>query len=1175
MDRLAISALRKHTAIYFDFRTVRKGQDYFCRGKVASALLTEPQRIHGIVQGSQGQSYETSVSINTNNSHIKETSCSCPVRERCKHAVAIILAFCIEHPNGVTFDTTKLSPEEAATNALLRQLRESAHNINAPGDEASLGKNIKEETETEQASKKSDRNLYLKLPSRDIERRLGTIAAAFSAAMSESKENEEKEKLSPSDFGQQLIYVLHDSEFSSRPSIILNQSKLKKNGKFGAIYEVGLHKLIDPENSAFITKADQEIADLWLFRQGPNAPTSYFRTFDEVLDVHSELTNVIVQKVVATGRAYARSLHSKPLKIGAKLKGHLVWTEADDLLRLDVVALAPNDALFPCLRWHTPWYLDAVNSICGPVDINIGLEILDLLLALPPITREEVAGFSLMLAEQNLQDLVPTPPGSEQFQTLLKSPIPVMKIMTLRAQNKLKMKTGAPLEEEQTVLSAALSFEAVSLNPFPYADDNGNLILEKEDLEAKKKAHSQLKQYGLLELDQAITGTLHSGTTFYGMEKPSQWLEFAKDIETLRRQGWKISHETEEDLSPLDLHEDNLTIGIEEQDASFWFSMSLSIDVDGKKMSLLPILIAAIRGLKFHAELTPEAIEQLNYNDKFVAILPNGKMISLPFDRVRTILLSLQEILWKVMQSTDKVKLSFLEAADLLSSPALANAHWSGGDRLRDLAKQLRKLMFGGASKCPQTLKTELRPYQIEGVAWLQLLAETGFGGILADDMGLGKTIQLLAHICLEKEKGELKTPFLVVCPTSVVPNWQAEAQRFAPDLKIMTITGKDRSQNFDKLYHYDLVFSTYALLVKDEEKLKEIDWHGIALDEAQSVKNHKTAAAKVLLKLKTKQRFCMTGTPIQNHIGELWSYFSFLVPGLLGEITTFNANIRNPIEKDGNSVVRDALITRLKPFILRRTKQQVLAELPERTTVVKYVELEHGQRDLYEIVRLSSTKRVRDEIDKKGFKLSQIMILSALLQLRQVCCDPHLVKLPAAEKAHSSAKLEALMAMLPELVEEGRKILVFSQFTSMLDIIKRRLLERGLLFVELNGATKDRKTPVESFQSGLVPIFLISLKAGGTGLNLTAADTVIHYDPWWNPAAENQASDRAHRIGQTRDVFIYKLIARGTIEQRMIELQDRKQALMSAIIDQSGGKTPVLDADDLDALMRPIDDWT
>ena len=1175
MDRLAINALRKHTAIYFDFRTVRKGQDYFCRGKVGSALMTEPHVISGIVEGSQGQSYKTSVSINTNNFHIKDTRCSCPARERCKHAVAIILAFCIEHPNGVIFDATQLSADELATNSLLRQMRETAFNLETQSYTAIEG-NFEEAAESEESVKKSDRNLYLKLPSRDIERRLGTIAAAMSAAINESREKEKrKEKKTGSEFGQQLIYILNDSEYSSRPSITLNKAKPKKNGKLGTLTEVGLHKLIDPEGDSYITKSDQAIADLWLFRQGPHAPTSYFRTFDEVLDVDSELTNIVVQKVVATGRAYARNTICMPLKLGATLNGHLVWSETDDLLRLDVVALAQNDALYPCLRWHTPWYLDAVNSICGPVKIDISLEILDLLLALPPISREEVAGFSLMLTEQNLQDLVPRPPGSEQFQTLLKSPVPILKIMTLRAQNKLKMLTGAAIEEEQTILSAALSFDAVSLNPFPYADNDGNLILEKEDLGAKKNAQSQLLQYGLVELDPTITGTLHSGTIFYGMEKPSQWLEFAKQIEYLRQQGWQISHETEEDLQPFDLHEENLTIGVEEQDESFWFSMSLSIDVDGKKLSLLPILIAAIRSLKFHSKLTPEAIEQLNYNDKFVAILPNGKMISLPFDRVRTILLSLQEILWKVMQSTDKVKLSFLEAADLLSSPDLANAHWFGGDRLRNLAKQLRKLMFGGASKCPQTLKTELRPYQIEGVAWLQLLADTGFGGILADDMGLGKTIQLLAHICLEKEKGDLKTPFLVICPTSVVPNWQAEAQRFAPDLRILTITGKNRAQNFEKLYNYDLVFSTYALLCRDEEKLKEIDWHGIALDEAQAVKNHKTAAAKVLLKLKTKQRFCMTGTPIQNHIGELWSYFSFLVPGLLGEISTFNSNIRNPIERDGNSVIRDALITRLRPFILRRTKQQVLSELPERTTIIKYVELEHGQRDLYEIVRLSSTKRVRDEIDKKGFKLSQIMILSALLQLRQVCCDPSLVKLPAAEKAQSSAKLEALMTMLLELVEEGRKILVFSQFTSMLDIIKRRLLEHGLLFVELNGATQDRKTPVERFQSAAVPIFLISLKAGGTGLNLTAADTVIHYDPWWNPAAENQASDRAHRIGQTRDVFIYKLIARGTIEQRMIELQERKSALMSAIIDRSGGKVPVLDAADLDALMLPIDEWS
>ena len=1048
MDRFAINALRKHTAVYFDFRTVRKGQDYLCRGKVASALLKEPHRIDGIVEGSQSQHYQTTIIFNTNDAHIRDTKCTCPVRERCKHAVAVALAFCLANPNGVVFDINQLSAEEIATKNLLERLRETDPSKNTydtdvdASEEGAQRRNI-------------DKNLYLKLPSRSIERRLGSIAAALAAATQEAEAREkQKEKVSSSsEFGQQLIYILHDSEYSSRPSITLNRAKVKKNGKFGQLNEVSLHKLIDPEGDSYITKSDQAVADLWLFRQGPHAPTSFFRTFDEVLDVDSELTNIVVQKVVATGRAYARNVQSNPLVMGDTLKGQLVWSEENDLLRLDLVALTPpeqNNALYPCLRWHTPWYLDAVNSICGPVDTGIGLEILDLLLGLPPISRDEVAGFSLMLTEQNLQDLVPLPPGSEQFQTLLKSPTPILKIMTVRAQSKIKLKAGAPVDEDQTILAAALSFDDLSLNPFPYADNDGNLILEREDLSAKKQAKAKLTECGLIELDQSAIGSGRSETTYYGMEKPSQWLEFAREIESLRQQGWKISHETEEDLNPLDVNDEDLNIGVEEHDNTWWLSMSLSIDVDGKKVSLLPILISAIRSLKFQNGITPEAIEQLNYNDKFVSFLPGGKMIALPFDRVRAILLSLQEIIWKVTQTTDKIKLSFLEAAELLSAPELANAHWSGGERLRNLAKQLRKLMFGGANRIPKTLQTELRPYQIEGVAWLQLMAETGFGGILADDMGLGKTIQLLAHICLEKEKDDLKTPFLVVCPTTVVPNWQAEATRFAPHLRVLAITGKNRAQSYETIYDYDIVISTYALLARDEEKLKEINWHGIALDEAQAVKNHKTAASKVLLKLKTKQRFCMTGTPIQNHIGELWSYFAFLVPGLLGDVTTFNSNIRYPIEKDGNSVVRDALINRLRPFILRRTKQQVLAELPEKTTIIKYVELEHDQRDLYEIVRLSSTKRVRDEIDKKGFKLSQIMILSALMQLRQVCCDPHLVKLEAAEKAQNSAKLEALMTMLPELVEEGRKILVFSQFTSMLEIIKRRLLESKIAFVEI-----------------------------------------------------------------------------------------------------------------------------
>jgi SNF2 family DNA or RNA helicase len=321
--------------------------------------------------------------------------------------------------------------------------------------------------------------------------------------------------------------------------------------------------------------------------------------------------------------------------------------------------------------------------------------------------------------------------------------------------------------------------------------------------------------------------------------------------------------------------------------------------------------------------------------------------------------------------------------------------------------------------------------------------------------------------------------------------------------------------------------------------------------------------------KLEGNQRLCLTGTPVENHLGEAWSLFTFLMPGLLGDHKKFTRLYRTPIEKQGDTDRKEALAKRLRPFVLRRLKENVAKELPPKTVIVRKVSLNDEQRDLYEVVRHVMNDRVREEIEAKGLARSQIVILDALLKMRQTCCDPRLVKLAAAKKVKNSAKLDELMDMLPTLIEEGRKILLFSQFTSMLDLIKPALRDVGIPFVELCGSTKDRKTPINQFQNGEVPLFLISLKAGGTGLNLTAADTVIHYDPWWNPSVENQATDRAHRIGQDKPVFVYKLIAEGTVEERILELQEKKAGLAEALFGDNPAAAAKLTQDDLQWLME------
>ena len=402
--------------------------------------------------------------------------------------------------------------------------------------------------------------------------------------------------------------------------------------------------------------------------------------------------------------------------------------------------------------------------------------------------------------------------------------------------------------------------------------------------------------------------------------------------------------------------------------------------------------------------------------------------------------------------------------------------------------------------------------------------------------------------------------------PTSRISNWTAELGKFAPHLSTVVLHGLDRHQRRETLEGVHVVITTYTLLARDAMEMKALPWHVVVLDEAQAIKSPAAKATRAVCMLDSRHRLCLSGTPIENNLEELWSQFAFLMPGLLGDRQGFTKRFRTPIEKRRDDTRRMQLVRRIKPFILRRTKSEVATELPPKHTILRRITLAPDQRELYEAIRATLHERVREQVAERSLAQSRIVVLDALLKLRQVCCDPRLVKLPSARLVESSSKLDDLLDMVSEMIPEGRRILLFSQFTSMLDLIKPRLAEAGIPFVELRGDTRDRAEPVRSFQAGEVPLFLISLKAGGRGLNLTAADTVIHYDPWWNPAVENQASDRAHRIGQTKSVFVYKLIAADTVEERILELQERKAELASIAFTE-GADLSALEQDDVDYL--------
>jgi superfamily II DNA or RNA helicase len=467
----------------------------------------------------------------------------------------------------------------------------------------------------------------------------------------------------------------------------------------------------------------------------------------------------------------------------------------------------------------------------------------------------------------------------------------------------------------------------------------------------------------------------------------------------------------------------------------------------------------------------------------------------------------------------------------------------------------------------PRTLKADLRPYQKDGFSWLVFLHELNSGGILADDMGLGKTVQAIALLLWAKSKYKRKLN-LVVAPTSVVPNWEREISKFAPGLKTVVWQGPNRSQRAPELEKADVMITSYALLRRDEELLQALDLRYVILDEAQHIKNPMSQTARSAKKLSSERRLALTGTPIENRLSELWSIFDFVSPGLLGQLKTFEERIARPIDR-GDMDTAQRLRATIKPFVMRRLKRDVAADLPDKIEQEMIVPLAEEQAKLYKQILGQVRKSVLSEVEKKGVSKAQIQILAALTRLRQVACDPRLMKLPDTDfDADDSGKLGALREIIDEAVDGGHRVLVFSQFVQMLNHIRAALDADGVQYEYLDGSTKDRIERVDRFNEDTsVPVFLISLKAGGTGLNLVGADTVVHFDPWWNPAVEDQATDRAHRIGQTKNVNVYKLIAAGTVEEKILELSAKKRELVSNVLSTEGSPLKGLTKADVESL--------
>jgi len=601
-----------------------------------------------------------------------------------------------------------------------------------------------------------------------------------------------------------------------------------------------------------------------------------------------------------------------------------------------------------------------------------------------------------------------------------------------------------------------------------------------------------------------------------------------------------------------------------------WFDVEVGVKLGNESINILPYLVKAIKTGQF------DTVKQ-----DLLIKLDNGQLVDMPKSKVVQIIETLNELYdEKQLTQDDKLSLNqhqLIRLAEIQDSPDEGSTHvltdieWLGADALKAKTEQLNAIKSLPETIEPKGLKAEMRPYQLTGLAWLRFLHDNDFHGILADDMGLGKTLQVLAHLLALKNEGLLDAPVLVVAPTSLLGNWQAEINKFTPDLNSVILTGQHRKQHYDNLNEFHVVITSYGVMSRDYDEINQVLWHTLVLDEAQAIKNRKTQVAKMVKIISAKHRLCLSGTPLENHLGEIWSLFDFLMPGFLSSEKLFQKLYQWPIEKEQNKAQLVALQSRLAPFILRRTKSEVAKELPDKTEIVKLIELTESQADVYESIRITMNDEILQAV--KNQQNNQILIGNALLRLRQVCCHPALLKLNSVVENADSAKLNWLNMVLPHLVEEGRRILIFSSFTSMLQIIADSLDELNIDYFKLTGKTPSLKRTerIEAFQQGEKPVFLISLKAGGAGINLTAADTVIHFDPWWNPAAERQASDRAHRIGQDKQVFVYKLITNGTVEEKIHHLQKHKQELADNLLSQTSHINEILGKHQWQELLSPV----
>ena len=963
--------------------------------------------------------------------------------------------------------------------------------------------------------------------------------------------------------GQRLVYLL-DTDARNRLCVEVQLTRLLNRNAFRPAPVKRLMELMRGQYSGYLAPEDRRL----LARLAQHES-------HEGVALAGEEGRELLGAMVETGRAFLAGGRGGRLRWTEPAEARPGWEGVDACRWRPVLGAGPEAAgvwaTVPPVRFGPGAKTDHVAELHVP---EWPAPLAGTWLRAEPMDAEEAARYIAKLVNRHPGSPVPAPEGVAFEEETVR---PVPRLCVLRKDN-LPATGAARLITLQDLLLARLEFQ-YGPRAVPWDDPRPEIAFRagssarrvRRDTAFEAQALARLKALGFAAKPPDPAAGLfdfHKGDFILADETPGSWETLLRRaFPALRKEGWEFEDPPDFALKTSSGEADWYS-GFSPSGAQ-WFTFEAGVRHKGRRVPVIPLIRDFLLS---HAGESDESLRERFARSTFALQEAGGDgCILLPGGKIRDIFESLFELRHGADIRGGGVRMGAWRAAEL-ALDGVADEEPDEGTAA--MAARLRAWL--GRSDIldePPGLPGDLsalRGYQRRALGWMEFLRDTGTGGILADDMGLGKTFQVLAHLRHQQHEDRLGKPALVVAPVSVMENWLREAAARAPSLRARLHHGAGRGA-IDPA-SADLFVTSYGHLRQDTNLLAEVEWSVVVLDEAQAIKNSASQAFAAATRLRAGHRLALSGTPVENHPGELWALLHFAFPGFLGTEEHFRQYFPRGASDEAAERARENaawLARRIAPFVLRRRKDDVATELPPKTEIEHILPLSDLQARAYEALRLKLNRDIRDLLERRGIAQSTVFVLDALLRLRLLCCDPRLRGEGGGKAtAADSAKLNRLLELLDELVAEGRRVLVFSQFTRMLDLIEAEIKERGWAFLRLTGDTPPAGRPalVNAFNEGDAPVMLVSLKAGGVGINLTAADTVVHYDPWWNPAVEAQATDRVHRIGQDKPVFVHRLIAEGTVEEKIRALHARKQGLVDAIIEGLPADRVALDEETIEA---------